>query len=315
MNRPAIPAEIKRAVLVEAGHRCAIPRCGQTELDFHHIVPWETCKKHEYLNLIALCPICHRRAHNGEIDRKSLFLYKESLSINFLRNDIDSFTAPIIEARRRIFEECNSIPGYTFSFDFPDFQEPIERIVSRNIEAWGYELLVKYRENQENYAPFESEDDEPSLFTARALLEGNYSVVRRDKQVISVRYELYRYYTGASHGGLTTRVQNFLVKPFQPITLSDLIGGESNLELFACMIRTRLSEIQKYDREWLSQGTSPTLENFSRFNLDDYGVMFTFSEYQVASYSQGEQTLRISYDELSDFCEKELLEKIRKRIS
>ena len=91
MNRPAIPTEIRRAVLVEAGHRCAIPRCGQTELDIHHIIPWETCKAHEYFNLIALCPICHRRAHNGEIDRKSLQQYKENLATEFSKHDSGNF--------------------------------------------------------------------------------------------------------------------------------------------------------------------------------------------------------------------------------
>lgn len=79
-NRPPIPVEIRRIVLVEAGHRCAIPTCRHIDVDVHHIIPWETCKKHEYENLIALCPNCHRRAHkNGEIDRKSLLLYKANL--------------------------------------------------------------------------------------------------------------------------------------------------------------------------------------------------------------------------------------------
>jgi len=79
-NRPPIPAEIKRRVLVEAGHRCAIPTCRHIDVDVHHITPWETCKKHEYENLIALCPNCHRRAHiNGGIDRKSLLLYKANI--------------------------------------------------------------------------------------------------------------------------------------------------------------------------------------------------------------------------------------------
>ena len=64
--RPAIPAEIRRQVLIEAGHRCALP-------------PWTTCKKHEYENLIALCPNCHRRADRGDIDRKSLRIYKANL--------------------------------------------------------------------------------------------------------------------------------------------------------------------------------------------------------------------------------------------
>jgi hypothetical protein len=66
-------------VLVEAGHRCAIPTCRHIEVDVHHITPWEKCKKHEYENLIALCPNCHRRADKGEIDRKSLKMYKANL--------------------------------------------------------------------------------------------------------------------------------------------------------------------------------------------------------------------------------------------
>jgi len=78
-ERPAIPAELKRRVLVEAGHRCAIPTCRHIDVDVHHIIPWETCKEHKYENLIALCPNCHRRVHKGEIDRKSLKIYKANL--------------------------------------------------------------------------------------------------------------------------------------------------------------------------------------------------------------------------------------------
>lgn len=78
-GRPPIPAEVRRRVLVEAGHRCAIPTCRHIEVDVHHIVPWAQCQAHEYDNLIALCPNCHRRADRGDIDRKSLRLYKTNL--------------------------------------------------------------------------------------------------------------------------------------------------------------------------------------------------------------------------------------------
>ena len=79
-NRPAIPAALVREVKMESGHRCAIPTCKQTPVDLHHIVPWETCQKHEFDNLIALCPNCHRRA-DRDIDRKSIKMYKHNLSI------------------------------------------------------------------------------------------------------------------------------------------------------------------------------------------------------------------------------------------
>ena len=78
-KKPSIPTELRRRVLVEAGHRCAIPSCRHIDVDVHHIVPWERCRKHEYDNLIALCPNCHRRADREEIDRKALRLYKANL--------------------------------------------------------------------------------------------------------------------------------------------------------------------------------------------------------------------------------------------
>lgn len=78
-QRPAIPTPLRRRVLVEAGHRCAIPTCRHIDVDVHHIVPWETCQVHEYENLITLCPNCHRRADRGEIDRKALRMYKANL--------------------------------------------------------------------------------------------------------------------------------------------------------------------------------------------------------------------------------------------
>lgn len=82
-DRPPIPAELRRRVLVESGHRCAIPTCRQTQIEVHHITPWEKCHSHEFANLIALCPNCHTRVHNGEIDRKALDLYKKQL-VNLL---------------------------------------------------------------------------------------------------------------------------------------------------------------------------------------------------------------------------------------
>lgn len=78
-GRPPIPTDTRRRVLVEAGHRCAIPTCRHIEVDVHHIVPWSSCREHKYENLIALCPNCHRRADQGNIDRKSLRLYKANL--------------------------------------------------------------------------------------------------------------------------------------------------------------------------------------------------------------------------------------------
>lgn len=80
-ERPSIPAELKRSVLVEAGHRCAIPTCRTTTMELAHIEPWAKVQEHTFDNIIALCPNCHTRFDKGEIDRKSMRMYKENLAL------------------------------------------------------------------------------------------------------------------------------------------------------------------------------------------------------------------------------------------
>ena len=74
-----IPADVRRAVEVEAGHRCAIPTCRHGHYDLHHITEYAKGGLHIKENLIALCKNCHDRVHRGEIDRKSLIAYKKQL--------------------------------------------------------------------------------------------------------------------------------------------------------------------------------------------------------------------------------------------
>jgi hypothetical protein len=95
MNRKKIPADLKRKVLVEAGHRCAVPTCRSVVgVDIHHIVPWNKRKEHKYPNLIALCPNCHRMAEKGDIDKKSLYLYKNNL--RFLYDKFTTFEVDLL---------------------------------------------------------------------------------------------------------------------------------------------------------------------------------------------------------------------------
>lgn len=96
MSRDAIPTEVKRAVLVEAGHRCAIPTCRAITTEIVHIVPWAETQDHSFENLIALCPNCHTRFdQKKEIDRQAVKMYKHNLGI--LNNRYGEF-------ERRLFE-------------------------------------------------------------------------------------------------------------------------------------------------------------------------------------------------------------------
>lgn len=81
MTRKHLPADLKRAVLMESGFRCAIPACRQDNPEVHHITPISEGGPDSFHNLIALCPNCHARYHRGEIDRKAMRIYKANLAI------------------------------------------------------------------------------------------------------------------------------------------------------------------------------------------------------------------------------------------
>jgi HNH endonuclease len=80
-GRPAIPADLKRRVLMEAGHRCAIPTCRTVPVELAHIEPYSEVRGHDFENLIALCPTCHTRYDSGDIDRLSMKGYKANLGL------------------------------------------------------------------------------------------------------------------------------------------------------------------------------------------------------------------------------------------
>ena len=96
MQREAVSADVIRAVLVEAGHRCAIPTCRATTTEIAHIVPWAKFQDNSFENLIVLCPNCHTRFdQKKEIDRMAMKMYKHNLGI--LNNRYGEF-------ERRLFE-------------------------------------------------------------------------------------------------------------------------------------------------------------------------------------------------------------------
>jgi len=104
-GRPAIPAEMKRRVLMEAGHRCAIPTCRTVPVELAHIEPYSEVRGHAFENLIALCPTCHTRYDSGDIDRLSMKGYKANLGLVSGRYG---------EIERRILDQLAHTPVNSF---------------------------------------------------------------------------------------------------------------------------------------------------------------------------------------------------------
>lgn len=73
------PVAVRRALLVEAGHRCAICE-DSAPAQFHHIVEFNRLGHHDRRHMIAICGTCHHKCTIGMIDRRSQEQYKEKLN-------------------------------------------------------------------------------------------------------------------------------------------------------------------------------------------------------------------------------------------
>ncbi len=101
-----MPAELRRAVLLEAGYRCAVPTCRTAlAVEVHHIIDYAKVREHEFANLIALCANCHRGLVGTgprRLDQTALRAIKRNLAvINGRYNDTE----------RRVLEHFVDEPG------------------------------------------------------------------------------------------------------------------------------------------------------------------------------------------------------------
>jgi hypothetical protein len=72
------PVSVRRELLVEAKHACAICRAVAPP-QFHHMLDWAKAKNHDARHMLMVCGTCHTRCTNGEIDYKSQIVYKTQL--------------------------------------------------------------------------------------------------------------------------------------------------------------------------------------------------------------------------------------------
>ncbi|MTD34129.1 HNH endonuclease signature motif containing protein [Paludibacterium denitrificans] len=104
-ERPNIPAEIKRQVMTEAGHRCIVQHCHEHIVEIHHID--ENRENNDPNNLAVLCDKHHKLAHSKSISRMDLRKYKE-----LLLNQNQSPSVHSSEHDRQLLKEINGIFSY-----------------------------------------------------------------------------------------------------------------------------------------------------------------------------------------------------------
>ncbi len=131
-----------------------------------------------------------------------------------------------------------------------------------------------------------------------------WSAEQLNKNLVSVVAHTL-FYQGGAHGGQKIYTFSFDVKNKHEVTLDSLFGKTKNyLEKISQFTLNDLkSQLQREssgepNMGMLQEGTSPKLENFSRFTVGSAETLtFYFEEYQVAPYAAGEKQviMPISY--------------------
>ncbi len=313
-GRPALPAALKRRVLLECGHRCSIHTCRHPEVDIHHIVPWSICKEHRFENLIAVCPNCHRRADRNEIDLKSLYVYKERLRLGLG-----------IETLPEGFLTCESttiIEDQLFDYDV---QLIVPRIAPANEEINQVNAVILARFLQELHEMRSQEAAAISLEKREHKMVLNYdydvSFLNDDLASIFIRRFHDASMAGAAHPNHDSYTFNFNLSPSYPLTLANIFDERTKyldfLSTFAFQdLSAQLSlpeealddmteaEFNNHNcavNERIREGTTPESTNFRNFRLTKSSLIFIFDEFQVAEYVAGAREVEIPYGAMQEF--------------
>jgi HNH endonuclease len=98
-QRAAIPAELERSLMIEAGYRCAI--CKETSgLEIEHIIEWAQVREHKFENMIVLCAVCHARKTKTSDPR-----HINQASLKRIKSNLMMLNGRYSDLERRIIED------------------------------------------------------------------------------------------------------------------------------------------------------------------------------------------------------------------
>ena len=190
-------------------------------------------------------------------------------------------------------------------------------------EKANYTLKIDYpeltnKEIEKEVVDYIQGKKETFLTTAEELKE-----VTSTKCDLSITYtleDLFDYqalhvsvysYTGGAHYNREDKAYYYNPKTGKKITLenfleSDKLADLSNLAYYYTIKYYKDKDLE-YDEEWIKEGTSANIENFSYFNITKDGLLLLFVPYQVGPYSDGEIKILIPEKDLEGIVKEEYL--------
>ncbi len=190
-------------------------------------------------------------------------------------------------------EEQGQPFAYTIKTQTPALtgsQDPRVRQFNYEMTTLVNNAVSDFKENLANLAP--TADSTASSFELR------FNVLSPPGNVISLKFDITTYYTGAAHPSDTSQTVTYDLQQGRDLTLADLF--EPDVDYLTAISKVCISQLGTRDIgfQGFELGATATAENYRNWNLTPDGLMITFDEYQVAPYAAGPQTVVIPYKQL-----------------
>jgi len=234
-----------------------------------------------------------------------------------IRHQLEKLGENVAEAQERLSVRWSSthyrdawdgLPGYECEFQVLNFssdQYPqvseITDIIKGSLVSDAMELrFTKFNQDTESYDFGQERYSRTNTWEAFA---GEPKIAGR---IISIVYRIGWYFCGAAHPNSGFRTFCFLLDPLVRIArLSTMFADEQkSLETLKALVRRQLLA-PKDDDEGLSQQEETVLsgteewDSFGSFAFDEEGMEIMFAPYQVASYANGPQFVRLPYKDFA----------------
>ncbi len=183
---------------------------------------------------------------------------------------------------------------YTIKADVPVLTGSTDpRVKNFNVEMRAVvdDAIATFKENLAGLVPTPN--------STVSTFEMHYSVVSPPGNVISVRFSIQTYYSGAAHPGDSSSTATYDLEAGKDVSMSDLFLP--NTDYLTPISKYCIAQLSTRDIgfQGFELGATATPQNYRNWNVTADGLMITFDEYQVAPYAAGPQTVTVPYSELA----------------
>ena len=179
-----------------------------------------------------------------------------------------------------------------------------------NVEKFNQEVrnLVIKKVGEFKKDMTDPERQQPDATSIGSDLGVGYTIALARDDLISIRFDIGGYYSGAAHPNSYSQVINFDLKNGKPLKLGDLFkpGAKYAQEISAYCINDLKKQSKArgangmLDDDTIQRGASADAKNFQSWTITRKGLGINFDSYQVGPYAAGPQYVLVPYSALRD---------------